>query len=62
MLSIAISARQEKAVKKYFIILLTVLVASTSFAAESKAVSYKSGDETVQAVLYNPAARGHFPP
>jgi carboxymethylenebutenolidase len=61
MLSIAISARQEKAVKKYFIILLTVLVASTSFAAESKAVSYKSGDETVQAVLYNPAGKGPFP-
>jgi len=48
-------------VKKYFIILLTVLVASTSFAAESKAVSYKSGDETVQAVLYNPAGKGPFP-
>ena len=47
--------------KKYFIILLTVLVASTSFAAESKAVSYKSGDETVQAVLYNPAGKGPFP-
>ncbi len=28
---------------------------------DSKSVSYKSGDETVQAVLYTPAGRGSFP-
>jgi carboxymethylenebutenolidase len=32
-----------------------------SFAASSKPVSYKSGDETVQAVLYSPEGKGPFP-
>jgi carboxymethylenebutenolidase len=59
--SAAISARQEKAVKKIIILLLAVLVASTSFAADGKAVSYKSGDETVQAVLHTPSGKGPFP-
>ena len=35
--------------------------ASSSFAAAGKSVSYKSGDETVQAVLYTPAGKGPFP-
>lgn len=38
-----------------------LLFASTCFAAESKTVSYKSGDETVQAVLYTPSGTGPFP-
>ena len=33
----------------------------TAFAAEGKSVSYKSGDETVQGVLYTPAGKGPFP-
>jgi carboxymethylenebutenolidase len=37
------------------------LFASTSFAADGKSVSYKSGDDTVQAVLYTPAGKGPFP-
>ncbi len=37
------------------------LFASTALAADSKSVSYKSGDETVQAVLYTPAGKGPFP-
>lgn len=36
---------------------LTVL----SFAAEGKSVSYKSGDERVQGLLYTPAGKGPFP-
>ena len=32
-----------------------------AFAADGKSVSYKSGDETVQAVLYTPAGKGPFP-
>lgn len=36
------------------------LIAS-AFAVESKSVSYKSGDETVQGVLYTPAGKGPFP-
>jgi len=36
-------------------------VLSTFPAADSKSVSYKSGDETVQAVLYTPAGKSPFP-
>ena len=39
-----------------------VLFASTfSFAAPGKDVSYKSGDDTVNAVLYTPKGKGPFP-
>ncbi len=38
-----------------------MLFATTAFAAEAKTVSYKSGDETVQAMLYTPAGKGPFP-
>jgi len=41
--------------------LFAFLFASTCLAADGKSVSYKSGDETVQAVLYNPAGKGPFP-
>lgn len=35
--------------------------AVSSFAADGKQVSYKSGDETVQAMLYSPQGKGPFP-
>jgi carboxymethylenebutenolidase len=38
-----------------------LLLASSVFAAEPKPVSYKSGDETIQAFLYTPAGKGPFP-
>lgn len=38
-----------------------LLLLATSFAATSKEVSYKSGDETVKAILYTPAGNGPFP-
>jgi carboxymethylenebutenolidase len=51
--------------KKIIVVLLTTLLAltfaSASFAADGKSVSYKSGDETVQAMLYTPAGKGPFP-
>jgi carboxymethylenebutenolidase len=47
--------------KKTCLLLLVVLFASACVAADSKSVSYKSGDETVQAVLYTPAGKGPFP-
>jgi len=48
--------------KKILLSILVLLVAATSaFAAESKTVSYKSGDETVQGVLYTPSGKGAFP-
>ena len=41
--------------------LLVVVFALASFAAEGKNVSYKSGDETVQGMLYTPPGKGPFP-
>ena len=45
------------------ILLATVvsLYAISSFAAISKPVSYKSGDDTVQGILYAPEGKGPFP-
>src|ERR1700693_3798551 len=40
---------------------IVFLFVSSSFAADPKSVSYKSGDETVQALLYAPAGKGPFP-
>ena len=37
------------------------LLAMPSFAADSQSVSYKSGDETVNALLYTPKGKGPFP-
>ena len=47
--------------KKIYLMILVALFASTALAADGKPVSYKSGDETVQAVLYTPAGKGPFP-
>jgi carboxymethylenebutenolidase len=38
-----------------------LLLAGASFGAESKTVSYRSGDETVQGILYTPPGNGPFP-
>jgi len=40
---------------------IVLLYASSLLAADSKPVSYKSGDETVRAILYTPAGKGPFP-
>jgi carboxymethylenebutenolidase len=40
---------------------LAVLLTTSLFAATSKTVSYKSGDETVQGVLYTPEGKEPFP-
>ena len=40
---------------------IVLLLATSSSAADGKPVSYKSGDETVQAVLYTPPGKGPFP-
>jgi carboxymethylenebutenolidase len=51
--------------KKVAVLLLAILFAalltSAALATDSRTVSYKSGDETVQAVLYTPAGKGPFP-
>jgi carboxymethylenebutenolidase len=40
---------------------IILLLAVSSFAADSKSVSYKSGDETVQGIVYTPPGKGPFP-
>ncbi len=52
--------------KKIYLLILVGLIlvglcAPIAFAADGKTVSYKSGDETVQAVLYAPVGKGPFP-
>ncbi|HKN35744.1 MAG TPA: dienelactone hydrolase family protein [Terriglobales bacterium] len=47
--------------RKLIVILLTLACAYSCFAAEGKSVSYKSGDENVQGMLYTPAGKGPFP-
>jgi carboxymethylenebutenolidase len=40
---------------------LSLTMCAVAFAADSKPVSYKSGDETVNGILYSPAGKGPFP-
>jgi carboxymethylenebutenolidase len=46
---------------KLFCLVLTLLFALSAFAATPKNISYKSGDETVQGLLYTPEGKGPFP-
>lgn len=46
---------------KILLLILTLLFAISSFAATGKSVSYKSGDDTVQGMLYTPSGKGPFP-
>jgi len=46
---------------KIVLLVLTFLFAISSFAATGKSVSYKSGDETVQGMIYTPSGKGPFP-
>src|SRR5579863_2231689 len=47
--------------KRVLALTFAVLLAATALAADDKSVSYKSGDETVQGVLYAPPGKGPFP-
>src|SRR5579863_1164038 len=47
--------------KRVLALTFAVLLAATALAADGKSVSYKSGDETVQGVLYTPTGKGPFP-
>ncbi len=42
-------------------LLLLLILAGSAFAATSKNISYKSGDETVQSIIYSPEGKGPFP-
>jgi len=47
--------------KSIFVCCMTLVLAIPSFCAASKEVTYKSGDETVKAILYTPEGKGPFP-
>ncbi|MGE5110051.1 MAG: dienelactone hydrolase family protein [Acidobacteriaceae bacterium] len=47
--------------KKLIPILLVLLLSTLTFAVTQKNVTYKSGNETVNAVLYTPDGNGPFP-
>ncbi len=47
--------------KSVFLLTSVFLFSVSLLAADGKNVSYKSGDETVQGVLYVPAGKGPFP-
>ena len=47
--------------KSFYVPCLVLLSVLSSFGATGKSVSYKSGDETVQAMLYAPEGKGPFP-
>jgi carboxymethylenebutenolidase len=46
---------------KFCLVAIVCLLATSCLATDSRSVSYKSGDETVQALLYTPAGKGPFP-
>jgi carboxymethylenebutenolidase len=46
---------------KFSCLAFILLFALGSFAATSRSVSYKSGDDTVQALIYTPEGKGPFP-
>ncbi len=46
---------------KSLLLALILSVAVSAFAADGKPVSYKSGDETVNGMVYTPAGKGPFP-
>jgi carboxymethylenebutenolidase len=47
--------------KRLCLLMFVLLFAFPALAAEGKPVSYASGDETVQALLYTPKGKGPFP-
>src|SRR5579864_2576758 len=51
----------EFIMKRIFALIAVLTLAASAWAADGKTVSYKSGDETVQGVLYTPSGKGPFP-
>jgi len=42
-------------------LILSFSLSLSALALDGKAVSYKSGDDTVNGILYTPAGKGPFP-
>src|SRR5215469_4425539 len=57
----ATNFEKDLSMKKAILFAFMTLTAVYTLAIDSKTVSYKSGDETVQGVLYTPAGKGPFP-
>jgi carboxymethylenebutenolidase len=47
--------------KRIVLVSLVAILATASFAADGKPVSYKSGDETINGILFTPPGKGPFP-
>ena len=47
--------------KRIVLAIMVALIATSLFATDGKPVSYKSGDETVNGILYTPEGKGPFP-
>jgi carboxymethylenebutenolidase len=47
--------------KTLHVMWIILLLAAACFATDGKSITYKSGDETVQAILYAPAGKGPLP-
>jgi carboxymethylenebutenolidase len=47
--------------KTKLVAMLMLAMTTVSFAADGKPVTYKSGDETVNGILYTPQGKGPFP-
>src|SRR5919108_260134 len=55
------TAREETLMKNILRVFALMALAVSAFGSDGKPVSYKSGDETVQGVLYTPQGKGPFP-
>src|SRR5215470_18003310 len=52
---------KERTMKALLMSVVVFALTTSTFAAEGKPVSYKSGDETVNGILYTPQGKGPFP-
>jgi carboxymethylenebutenolidase len=57
----AITASRLLVKNLLFSLILSIVLPVSAFAVEGKAVSYKSGDESVNGILYTPTGKGPFP-
>src|SRR5215470_4409056 len=52
---------KERTMKALLMSVVVFALTTSTFAADGKPVSYKSGDETVSGILYTPQGKGPFP-
>src|SRR5215467_9135418 len=52
---------KERTMRALLMSVVLFALTTSTFAAEGKPVSYKSGDETVNGILYTPQGKGPFP-